>query len=78
MEYSGSGPSGVWILTARPLKQGISKNLFPLRPGICTFWGAAGVSEWEKAGVQVSPHPTLAGYVKPLLHQLQRPAGQLP
>ena len=24
MEYSGSGPSGVWMLTARPLKQGIS------------------------------------------------------
>lgn len=22
-EYSGSGPSGVWILTARPLKQGM-------------------------------------------------------
>lgn len=23
-EYSGRGPSGVWMLTARPLKQGIS------------------------------------------------------
>lgn len=26
MEYSGKGPSGVWILTARPLKQGISNT----------------------------------------------------
>lgn len=30
MEYSGKGPSGVWILTARPLKQGMSKTIVEL------------------------------------------------
>ncbi len=24
IEYSGSGPSGVWMLTASPLKQGMA------------------------------------------------------
>ncbi len=31
MEYSGSGPSGVWMLTARPLKQGIAARFRALR-----------------------------------------------
>lgn len=26
IEYSGSGPSGVWMLTARPWKQGILRG----------------------------------------------------
>jgi hypothetical protein len=26
MEYSEIGPSGVWMLTARPLKQGILRS----------------------------------------------------
>ena len=27
IEYSGKGPSGVWMLTAKPLKQGIVSRL---------------------------------------------------
>lgn len=28
IEYSGSGPSGVWMLTAKPLKQGMAEDWF--------------------------------------------------